>query len=101
MPVDPVGEEATEAEEAADSGTNRPGSNHADARIEAAERCGRCAPSGERRRHPATHTDTRTQQNTPDPKAEGVCAEPLRPVVVCRVVFDAVGAQRSYPGRVP
>jgi hypothetical protein len=36
-----------------------------------------------------------------DPKAEGACVEPLRPVVVCRVVFDAVGAQRSYPGRAP
>ena len=46
---------------------------------------------------PATHT----QQNTPDPKAKGVCAEPLRPVVVCRVVFDALGAQRPYPAVSP
>ena len=49
-----------------------------------------------RSRHPQCPppTPTRTQQNTPDPKAEGVCTEPLRQVVVCRVVFDAVGAQR-------
>jgi hypothetical protein len=49
---------------------------------------------------PRTYTDTHTAEH-PDPKAEGVCAEPLHPVVVCRVVFDALGAQRPYPAVSP